>query len=92
MKRDLISCLSGDQEIQRIVIFGSFVDSASPNDMDVAIFQNSSESYLSLAVKYRTQARSVSQKIPLDIIPLRHDVVDDPFLKEVEQGETVYER
>lgn len=92
LKKDLVSCLSGDREIKRIVVFGSFVDSFSPGDMDVAVFQDSSESYLSLAVKYRTQTRSVSRRIPLDIIPLRAGVLDDPFLKEVERGETVYER
>ncbi|HNX52817.1 MAG TPA: hypothetical protein PLD51_02665 [Pontiellaceae bacterium] len=92
LKKDLVSCLSGDQEIQRIVIFGSFVGSSSPEDMDVAVFQNSAEPYLSLAVKYRRQTRSISRRIPLDIIPLRAGVTDDPFLKEVERGETVYER
>lgn len=92
LKKELVSCLSGDVEIQRIVIFGSFVDSSSPEDMDVAVFQNSAESYLSLAVKYRTQARRVSRRIPLDIIPLRSNVMNDPFLKEIERGETVYER
>lgn len=92
LKKELISCLAGDQEIRRIVVFGSFVDSSSPEDMDVAIFQDSSESYLSLAVKYRTQTRSLSRRIPLDIVPLRVGKTDDPFLKEVERGETVYER
>jgi predicted nucleotidyltransferase len=92
LKKELVSCLAEDQEIRRIVVFGSFVHSPSPEDMDVAIFQNSSESYLSLAVKYRTQTRSVSRRIPLDIVPLREGISDDPFLKEVERGETVYER
>lgn len=92
LKKELVSCLSGDQEIRRIVIFGSFVDSASPEDMDVAVFQDSDDSYLALAMKYRTQARSVSRRIPLDIIPLRAGVTADPFLKEIERGETIYER
>ena len=92
LKNELVACLSGDQEIRRIVIFGSFLDSASPEDMDVAVFQDSSEAYLPLAVKYRQQTRPVARRIPLDIIPLRNDVQDDPFLKEIERGETVYER
>lgn len=91
LKNELVSCLSGDREIRRIVIFGSFLESASPEDMDVAIFQDSSEPYLSLAVKYRRQARPVARRIPLDIIPLRDGVKDDPFLREIERGETVYE-
>lgn len=92
LKKELVSCLSGDREIRRIVVFGSFINSSSPEDMDVAVFQDSTESYLSLAVKYRTQARPVSRRIPLDIIPLRFNVMNDPFLKEIERGETVYER
>jgi hypothetical protein len=28
----------------------------------------------------------------MDIIPLRSNVMSDPFLKEIERGETVYER
>jgi len=92
LKKELVSCLSEDREVQRIVIFGSFLNSSSPEDLDVAVFQNSSESYLSLAVKYRMQTRSVSRRIPLDIVPLREGNFDDPFLKEVERGETVYER
>ena len=92
LKKELVSCLAGDPEIRRIVVFGSFLTSSVPSDMDVAVFQNSKESYLPLAMKYRRQTRSVARRIPLDIIPLRHGVSDSPFLKEIESGETVYER
>ena len=92
LKEELVACLAGDPEIRRIVIFGSFVTSASPEDMDVAVFQDSAEPYLPLAMKYRAQVDSVSRRIPLDIIPLRVGVTDDPCLKEGERGETVYER
>ena len=30
--------------------------------------------------------------IPLDIIPLRTGVTNDPFLRKIERGETVYDR
>ena len=92
LKRDLITCLAGDVEIQRIVVFGSFVTSEAPQDMDVAVFQNSDVSYVPLAMKYRRQTRSVARRIPLDIIPIRADVSIGTFLKEIESGETVYER
>jgi predicted nucleotidyltransferase len=92
LKKELVSCLTEDREIRRIVVFGSFLTSSAPADMDVAVFQDSNESYLTLAMKYRKQTRPVSQRIPLDIIPLRNDVSNDPFLKEIESGETVYER
>jgi hypothetical protein len=45
LKRELVSCLEGEKEIRRIVIFGSFVKSSEPRDIDVAIFQDSSEKY-----------------------------------------------
>ena len=92
LKKELVRNLAGDSEVQRIVIFGSFNHSDSPADMDVAVFQDSNEPYLSLALKYRRQSRSVARRIPLDIVPLRAGVQNDPFLSEIEQGETVYER
>lgn len=60
--------------------------------MDVAIFQDSRESYLPLAMKYRRQTRPVAQRIPLDIIPIKADADHSPFLNEIEAGETIYER
>ncbi len=92
VKRDLASCLAHDKEIQRIVVFGSFNESDSPADMDVAVFQTSNEPYIPLAMKYRRQTRSISRLIPLDILPLRSGVTDSPFLKEIEKGETIFER
>jgi predicted nucleotidyltransferase len=92
LKKELVDCLSGDQEILRIVVFGSFVTSETPADMDVAVFQSSDEDYIPLAMKYRRQTRRVSRRIPLDIIPLRAGITDSPFLREIESGETIYER
>ena len=92
LKKELVSCLVPDKEIVKIVVFGSFVESENPNDMDVAVFQNSDEGYLPLAMKYRKRIRSVSKKIPIDIIPLKSQVKSDPFLFEIERGEVIYER
>jgi hypothetical protein len=92
LKRDLAACLADDKEIQRIVVFGSFNESAAPADMDVAVFQTSNDPYIPLALKYRRQARPVSRLIPLDIIPLRANASDCPFLAEINKGETIYER
>jgi uncharacterized protein len=92
LKRDLVACLSADSEIERIVVFGSFVTSETPADMDVAVFQSSNASYIPLAMKYRRQTRAVAHRIPLDIIPIRTDASSGAFLKEIESGETVYER
>jgi hypothetical protein len=64
----------------------------NPIDMDVAVFQDSDESYIALAMKYRRQTRFVSHRIPLDIIPLQNGVTNDLFLREIELGETIYDR
>lgn len=92
MKQELVACLAGDQEIRRIIVFGSFVTSENPVDMDVAVFQSGHDSYIPLAMKYRRRTRSVARRIPLDIIPLREGVSGSLFLKEVEAGEIIYER
>ena len=92
LKQELVNCLAEDKEIRRIVVFGSFLTSPDPGDMDVAIFQDGDEPYLSLAMKYRRQARPVARQIPLDIIPLTSNRTSTGFLEEIEAGETVYER
>ena len=62
------------------------------HDLDVAVFQDSTEPYLPLALKYRQKTRSIAQRIPLDILPLKSSTSDNPFLAEVAKGEVVYER
>ena len=95
----LVSCLSTEKEIRKIIIFGSFVFSDTPHDIDLAIFQDSHEKYLPLVLKYRNKTRSISKEIPLDIFPLKSDIElnelsysQNPFLAEIEKGETIYER
>ncbi len=92
LERELVTCLSSEKEIIKIVIFGSFVHSQSPHDLDVAIFQESEEDYLPLALKYRKRTRPVARKIPLDIFPLRIGGTKSPFLSEISQGTTIYAR
>jgi predicted nucleotidyltransferase len=87
----LVRCLKQDDEIQTIIIFGSFLTAEQPNDLDVAIIQNSEESYLPLALKYRKQTRSVSQEIPLDILPIRKNA-QGAFLSEIYKGRIIYEK
>ncbi len=92
LKKELVSCLSSEEEVLKIVIFGSFVNSSDPRDLDVAVFQESNESYLPLAMKYRRKTRSVANKIPLDIFPVKSDADRHSFLSEIARGEVVYER
>lgn len=92
LKRQLISCLEGEKEVRKVVIFGSFLNSSDPNDLDVAVFQDSSEKYLPLAMKYRKKTRAIAHIIPLDIIPLRVDARGEVFMDEITRGEIIYER
>jgi len=92
LKEQLVASLKDDKDIRKIIIFGSFLTSDNPNDMDVAVFQDSSEGYIQLAMKYRKLARAVSRKISVDIFPVKPDAFDTVFLPEIENGEVVYER
>ena len=91
VKREIATILSGFSEVRRVVIFGSFVTSENPNDLDIAVFQDSDESYYPLARKYRRTLRNIARIIPLDVIPLRPNPGPGPFLKEIEKGEVIYE-
>ena len=88
--RKVAECLAKASEVRKIVVFGSFLVNEYPNDMDIAVFQDSDESYIRLAMKYRALARPVSAEIPLDIIPLKQNTTGS-FLDEVNSGEVIYE-
>jgi len=92
LKRQLVSSLKTESEVCRIVVFGSFVSSDDPHDMDVAVFQDSDEKYLPLAMKYRRKTREIARMITMDILPLKAGAEDETFLDEISQGEVVYER
>jgi uncharacterized protein len=92
LKRELVHCLQTEQEVRKIVIFGSFLHTDNPHDLDVAVFQDSTEPYLPLALKYRRKTRAIAQRIALDILPLKFQAQDDPFLAEIAKGEVIYER
>jgi predicted nucleotidyltransferase len=89
---DLVESLSPEREVRRIVVFGSFLRSDEPRDLDVAVFQDSSESYLPLALKYRRCTRRISRRIPMDIVPVRPNAGRSSFLTQIESGRVVYER
>ena len=46
LKKQIKNKLSKEKEIQKIVLFGSFINSNNPNDIDIAVFQNGKEKYL----------------------------------------------
>ncbi len=79
-------------EIKKIIIFGSFLQTSHPNDIDIAIIQESDSNFLALSLKYRKALRELSKKISLDILPLRKDFDHGYFAQEIHKGSTIYER
>jgi hypothetical protein len=47
-QKDLAACLALEKEICKVVVFGSFLTSMTPSDLDVPIFQDSDEPCLPL--------------------------------------------
>lgn len=92
IKKELVSCLSANQDVNKIVIFGSFFTAENPKDLDVAVFQSSTEGYIPLAMRYRKQTRTIAKKIPIDIFPVKADAKNNSLLSEIADGEVVYER
>jgi predicted nucleotidyltransferase len=93
IKQEVVDRLKGEPEVRKVVIFGSFATNPEPHDIDVAIFQDSDEAYLPLALKYRKLLRPVAKQIPLDVLPLRSTVPGGWFVREeVLRGEVLYER
>ncbi|MFW5755390.1 MAG: nucleotidyltransferase domain-containing protein [Tangfeifania sp.] len=91
IKEKLKETLSKEEEVSKIVVFGSFLKSNQPNDIDVAVFQDSQDKYLNLSLKYRKLTRDIAKIIPLDIIPVNENS-DGIFLNEINYGEVIYER
>ena len=83
--------LSQFQEVNKIILFGSFVNSNHPNDIDIAIVQNSNDNFLTLSLKYKKVLRELSKMIPLDIVPIKENS-KGVFLEEINKDQVVYER
>ena len=92
IKQQLAACLSREREVRRVVVFGSFLTDPDPHDLDVAVFQDSDEAYLPLALRYRRATRAIARRIPLDIFPVRATGAAGAFLAEIAKGEVIYER
>ena|ERR1039457_1523516 len=93
MKLDMISALEDDITVEKIVIFGSFITSEKPHDLDVAIFSTSRADYLTQAMSFRRRLRNIARIIPLDIVPVSMPIkADSSFLHEIDKGEIIYEK
>ncbi len=91
LKKYIVEQLSKQPEVEKVIIFGSFLKSNTPNDIDIAIFQNSCQNYLTLALRYRKLLRPLYSFLPIDVIPLRLDA-QGSFINEIKCGEIIYEK
>ena len=94
IKQLLVNDLKDISAIQKIIIFGSFLHSNTPNDLDLAIIDNSNQDYLSLALSYRKKIRNITEIIPVDLIPI-HSINQEPTTPmeiAILNGETIYEK
>lgn len=92
IKTAVRDCFQSDPAIRKVVLFGSFVSSDSPNDLDIAVFGDGFEAYLPLALEYRRRVRGISRRIPVDVFPIREDHGGGPIMEAVARGEVIYER
>ena len=92
LKESIRDSLCDEREVTKIILFGSFVDSDDPHDIDVAVFQDSSQDYLTLALKYRKKIRPLAKRIPFDIFPLKTHAEGAVFMDQINAGEVIYER
>ena len=83
--------LSKFNEIKKIVIFGSYFRSKKPNDIDIAIIQDSKSDFLFLSLKYRKELRYIAKKIEMDILPIKESA-NGLFLDEINKGIVIYEK
>jgi len=92
IKNDIITALRDNDEVDKIIIFGSFNTADNPDDIDIALFEDSNDNYLTLAMKYRKQLRHISKILPIDIIPLKKGTLSFSFVDEINNGTVIYER
>ena len=83
--------LSSFPEVEQIIIFGSFFQRSNPNDIDIAVVQNSGDNFLTLSLKYRKVLREISKKIPLDLLPVNKEA-QGMMIQEIKRGKIIYER
>ena len=92
IKNRIVDLLKGQSEIEKIIVFGSFNKTEKPNDIDIAVVQNSSENYLTLALRYRKLVRNISREIAVDIFPVIEKTSNSFFYNEISSGEVIYAR
>ena len=92
LKSKIVESFKDQKEIERIIVFGSFNQSDSPNDIDIAVVQNSNDNYMTLSLKYRRLIRSITKEIAVDIFPVMAKNRNNFFRNEIASEEVIYAR
>jgi uncharacterized protein len=93
IRQQLQSAFVDDNKVEKIIVFGSFITSETPHDLDLAVFCNSSDDYLTLALALRKKLRNISSIIPIDLVPIAMPYDSSAaFMQEINKGEVVYEK
>jgi predicted nucleotidyltransferase len=92
VKNKIIESFKEQKEVEKIIVFGSFNKTDSPNDIDIAVIQSSNENYLTLALRYRKLIRNISREIAVDVFPISIKNDNSFFTNEVSSGEVIYAR
>ncbi|MBD3306286.1 nucleotidyltransferase domain-containing protein [candidate division KSB3 bacterium] len=92
IKQAVVEAIKDDHDIQKIIVFGSFLASDTPQDIDVAVVGNFSAGYLDVATRLRKKVRHIAKILPVDIIPLQANSPQTRFVQEIENGEVIYEK
>ena len=88
----LVEAMKDDPEIRQIIVFGSFLRSEHPGDIDVAVRGTFQQGYLETAIRLRKKVRHIAKILPVDIVPIREDAPHNAFMQEITKGQVIYER
>ena len=92
IKQAIVDAIKDEDSIHKIIIFGSFLISDTPGDVDVAVVGVFPYGYLETAIRLRKKVRHIANILPVDIVPVREDVPGNTFVQEIQKGEVIYER
>jgi len=92
IKQAVVEAMQNEQDIHKIIVFGSFLSSETPGDIDVAVLGKFAQGYLEVATRLRKKVRHIAKILPVDIVPIQEDAPPNRFFQEIQKGEVIYER
>ena len=92
IKQAVVEAMKNEQDIHKIIVFGSFLSSKTPGDIGVAVLGKFTKGYLEVATRLRKKVRHIAKILPVDIVPIQEDAPPNSFFQEIQKGEVIYER